>query len=92
MANDLSAPLGRKRGAAKPAAGVSLNLRPTAFPLARIAFGVTALIVVGVTARVFLVDDPMGGRPVMTIDVNGGNNANAIADNVAPTDTVTPGT
>lgn len=95
MANDLSAPLGRKRAAAasKPAAagggGLSFNLKPTSFPLARIAFGVTALILIGVGARVFLVNDPMGGRPVTTIDVNGGNNANAVAENVAPTSMAT---
>jgi polysaccharide deacetylase 2 family uncharacterized protein YibQ len=95
MANDLSAPLGRKRAAAasKPAAagggGLSFNLKPTSFPLARIAFGVTALILIGVGARIFLVDDPMGGRPVTNIDVNGGNNANAVAENVAPTSMAT---
>jgi polysaccharide deacetylase 2 family uncharacterized protein YibQ len=86
MANDLSAPLGRKR-AAKPAAR-SFALTPTSLPLARIAFGVAALILVGVGARVLLVNDPMGGRPVTTIDVNAGG-ANAIADTVAPDGTVT---
>ncbi|MEO7221133.1 MAG: divergent polysaccharide deacetylase family protein [Devosia sp.] len=86
MAEDLSAPLGRKRAAAKP--GKSLDLKPTSLPLARIAFGVAALIVVGAGARVLLVNDPMGGRPVTTIDVNAGG-ANAIADTVAPTGSVT---
>ncbi len=85
MAEDLSAPLGRKR-AAKP--GRNLNLKPTSLPLARIAFGVAALIVAGVGARVLLVNDPMGGRPVTTIDVNAGG-ANAIADTVAPTGNAT---
>lgn len=89
MANDLSAPMGRKRAASKPARGTGLNLKPTSLPLARIAFGVAALIIVGVTARVFLVEDPMGGRPVTTIDVNGGNTSNAIAENVAPANPVT---
>jgi polysaccharide deacetylase 2 family uncharacterized protein YibQ len=91
MANDLSAPLGRKRAAGKPAntGGFPFDLKPTSIPLARIAFGVTALIVVGVAARVFLVDDPMGGRPVTEIAVNGGNTANAIAENVATSSMVT---
>jgi polysaccharide deacetylase 2 family uncharacterized protein YibQ len=95
MANDLSAPLGRKRAApSKPAAaggggGMNFNLKPTSFPLARIAFGVTALILIGVGARIFLVNDPMGGRPVTHIDVNGGNNANAVAETVAPTSMAT---
>lgn len=91
MANDLSAPLGRKRAASKPAnsGGFTFDLKPTSIPLARIAFGVTALIVVGVAARVFLVNDPMGGRPVTEIAVNGGNNANAIAENVSTTSAAT---
>jgi polysaccharide deacetylase 2 family uncharacterized protein YibQ len=88
MAEDLSAPLGRRRVAAKPAARAPLNLKPSSLPLARIAFGVAALIVVGVGARILLVNDPMGGRPVTTIDVNAGG-ANAIADTVAPTGNVT---
>jgi polysaccharide deacetylase 2 family uncharacterized protein YibQ len=82
MADDLSAPLGRKRAAAKPAAR-TLNLAPSNLPLARIAFGVAALIVVGVGARVLLVNDPMGGRPVSTISVNAGG-SNAVAETVAP--------
>jgi polysaccharide deacetylase 2 family uncharacterized protein YibQ len=81
MAEDLSAPLGRK--AAKPARGINLNLKPTALPLARIAFGVTALIVVGIAARLLLVHDPMGGRPVTEIPLNAGG-ANQVADVVAP--------
>lgn len=85
MADDLSAPLGGKR-AAKP--GRKLDLKPTSLPLARIAFGVAALIVVGVVARVLLVNDPMGGRPISTINVNA-TGANAIAETVAPTGNVT---
>lgn len=85
MAEDLSAPLGRRR-AAKPARG--LDLKPSSLPLARIAFGVAALIVVGVGARILLVHDPMGGRPVTEIDVNAGG-ANTVADTVTPTATAT---
>lgn len=82
MAEDLSAPLGRKT--TKPAPrGLTLNLKPTALPLARIAFGVTALIVVGIAARLLLVDDPMGGRPVTEISLNSAG-ANQVADVVAP--------
>src|SRR5215217_8045298 len=88
MAEDLSAPLGRKRVATKPVAARGATLAPSKLPLARIAFGVAALIVVGIGARVLLVSDPMGGRPVTTISVNAGGN-NAIADTVAPGGTVT---
>jgi polysaccharide deacetylase 2 family uncharacterized protein YibQ len=87
MADDLSAPLGRKRASAPRA-----SKRPeregkrqlTDLPLARIAFGVAALVIVGVTARILFVNDPMGGRPVAQIDVSGTQNVNAVATNVAP--------
>ena len=81
MAEDLSAPLGRK--VTKPARGIKLNLKPSALPLARIAFGVAALIVVGIGARLLLVNDPMGGRPVAEIPLNSAG-ANPVADVVAP--------
>jgi uncharacterized protein len=84
--------LGRKRAAAKPASRrLDLNLAPSALPLARIAFGVAALIVVGVGARLLLVHDPMGGRPVTEISLNSAG-SNAIAEIVAPGDvTITAG-
>jgi len=87
MADDLSAPLGRRKAAAPPArkARGKINFKPTEFPLARIAFGVTALIVVGIGARVLLVDDPMGGQPVAEIDMTGTRNVNAVADTVTAT-------
>ena len=88
MADDLSAPLGRKR-AAKAVRAPALNLKLTEMPLARIAFGVIALIVAGVGARVLLVNDPMGGRPVTEIDVNGSHNANSIASTVGTSDMAT---
>jgi polysaccharide deacetylase 2 family uncharacterized protein YibQ len=83
MADDLSAPLGRKRAAAKPAAR-NFNLSPSNLPLARIAFGVVALLIVGIGARVLLVNDPMGCRPSTTINVNVGGGTNTVAENVAP--------
>lgn len=79
MADDLSAPLGRKR--AKPAPALKFALGK--LPLARIAFGLVGLIVLAVVGRIVFVNDPMGGRPVAEIGVNSTHNANAIADNVA---------
>jgi polysaccharide deacetylase 2 family uncharacterized protein YibQ len=84
MADDLSAPLGRKP--AKPAFA-ALRLTPGRLPLARIAFAVLGLILVGVVARLVLVDDPTGGRPAVEISVNQTRNANSIADSVASTTT-----
>ncbi len=79
MADDLSAPLGRKK--AKPG---GFAFKPDKIPLARIAFGVIVLIVAGVGARVLLVSDPMGGRPQANINVNSTRGNNSIAGNVSP--------
>lgn len=76
MADELSAPLGRKRAAKAPKAGASSGL-----PIARIGFGLVALIVLGVIARIVLVDDPTGGRPVAELAIN--NSGNSIADSVS---------
>lgn len=76
MADDLSAPLGRKR-----AKGTSprLQLSVDRIPLARIAFGLAAVVILGVVARIVFVSDPMGGRPVAEIGVNGTHGANTLA-------------
>ena len=71
MADDLSAPLGRKRGKAAPTG----RLSPDRLPLARIAFGLAAVVILGVAARIILVNDPNGGRPVTEVGVNRGNNS-----------------
>lgn len=81
MADDLSAPLGRK----KAKAGFAFSLKPDKFPLARIAFGLIVLIVAGVGARILLVSDPLGGRPVADISVNSTRNANSIVGSVGAT-------
>jgi polysaccharide deacetylase 2 family uncharacterized protein YibQ len=82
MADDLSAPLGVKRKA-KPAARFALPAGPANVPLARIAFGVAALVVAGVGARILLVNDPMGGRPVAEVNINSAHNA--VAESVGAT-------
>ena len=70
MADDLSAPLGPRRRAPKEASR-GFSMKPTEFPIARLAFGVAAIIMIGVGARALLIADPMGGRPVAEIDVAG---------------------
>ena len=91
MADDLSAPLGRKK--AKP--GLAFTLKPDKIPLARIAFGLIVLILLGVAGRVLLVNDPLGGRPVADINVNSthGNNSivGSVGTNDAPSATITAG-
>lgn len=75
MADDLSAPLGRKRGERKR----RLKLSADRLPLARIAFGLAALVLLGVVARIVFVNDPNGGRPVADIGINSARNANSLA-------------
>jgi hypothetical protein len=86
MADDLSAPLGRKRGDKRAPA---FRLVPGKLPLARIAFGLAAVVILGVVARVVFVKDPMGGRPVAEIGVNSTRNANSLAGDLASADTAT---
>jgi polysaccharide deacetylase 2 family uncharacterized protein YibQ len=86
MADDLSAPLGRKRGS-KPRPG--LKLEPGKLPLARVAFGLAALVVVGVVARVVVVNDPMGGRPVAEIGI--AHKSNPLVDSLTASSAAAPG-
>ena len=79
---DLSAPLSRRRTRQeKAAAGRALRR----LPIARTAFGLLAAIGAGLVATVLLVDNPEGGRPSTTVDINSTVNANAIAGAVAGT-------
>ncbi|MEP7239933.1 MAG: divergent polysaccharide deacetylase family protein [Devosia sp.] len=78
MADDLSAPLGRKPARRRPLAALATGK----LPLGRIALGLAALIVAGLVARVVLVHDPNGGRPVTEISVNSPKNANTLAQSL----------
>ena len=74
MTDDLTTPLsGRKR----KAGGIG------SLPIARILFGVLALLAIGFVARVLIVDDPDGGRPSQEVAVTTTRNANDIANTVA---------
>ena len=76
MADDLSAPLiGRKRrrDTASPARV------PRSFPVARSLFALLGLIVVGVGARILLVDQPDGGRPFAEVEITAAPDSNPLA-------------
>lgn len=83
---DLSAPLVRRKArqakAAEAAAAGSSTPRRH-IPVTRIALGLVALIAIGVTARIMLVDDPEGGRPSATVDIAGANPSNSVAGAVS---------
>lgn len=77
MANDLSTPLkGRKQRAEEAKARRHL-------PIGRVLFGLIALIAIGVTARLVLVDDPMGGRPSQEVGIVDNKAANTVAETAA---------
>ncbi|HEV2518863.1 MAG TPA: divergent polysaccharide deacetylase family protein [Devosia sp.] len=87
---ELSAPLVRRKARqAKTAKAAAGSASPRHIPVTRIALGLVALIAVGVTARIMLVDDPDGGRPSATVDIAGANPANSVAGAVAAPGEVT---
>ena len=81
MADELSAPLSKRKGRSKEPGAPGMARRH--LPLARIAFGLIAIILAGVVLRVVLVQDPDGGRPSATVPFNSTHDANAVAGAVA---------
>lgn len=78
--SDLSAPLSRRRTRQEKAnAGLALRR----LPIARTAFGLLAVIGLGVVATVLLVDNPDGGRPSATVAISSTVDANSVAGAVS---------
>jgi polysaccharide deacetylase 2 family uncharacterized protein YibQ len=73
MTSELSAPLIRRGLRAAKAARGGLSLRR--LPIARLAFLGIFLIILGVVARVVLVETPEGGWPVAEVDIHAGSGA-----------------
>jgi hypothetical protein len=84
MADELSAPLVRRRDRAAAKRNQALPGARRELPIARIALVAIAVVVVGVGLRLVLVDDPGGGRPAADVAINSTHNANPIAGQVAP--------
>jgi polysaccharide deacetylase 2 family uncharacterized protein YibQ len=80
MADELSAPLSRKTDRIRNARAARRTLR---LPLARIGFALIVLIVGAVVLRLLLVNDPQGGRPQASADINSSRNGNALASQVS---------
>ncbi len=82
---DLSAPLVRRKARQAKAAEAAAGSAPPRrhIPVTRIALGLVALIAIGVTARIMLVDDPEGGRPSATVDIAGASHAKSVAGAVS---------
>ncbi|HVW93175.1 MAG TPA: divergent polysaccharide deacetylase family protein [Devosia sp.] len=82
MADELSAPLGRKkRSMFPPGPG---RARPHV-PLARIGFALVLLVIGAAGLRIALVNDPDGGRPSATVAINSARDNNPVAGAVAST-------
>lgn len=74
MANDLSTPLtGRKP---KPGSRPKL-------PIARILFGILALLAAGFVLRLVLTDDPNGGRPSQEVAITSTRGGNQVANELS---------
>jgi polysaccharide deacetylase 2 family uncharacterized protein YibQ len=78
MANDLSTPLTSRKQRIRQA----LTGRPH-LPVARILFGIIAVIVLGIMARLILVEDPTGGRPTQEARIVNNLAGNPIAESMS---------
>ena len=78
MADELDAPLGRKkRTAPKLAFPKRVDFRR--LPLARIGFAAVALLVAAAALRILIVNDPQGGWPSATVAITSTVNTNPVA-------------
>lgn len=80
MADDLGAPLGRKK---RKASRLIKGLDFRRLPLARIGFGLVGMVLVGAVLRILLVNDPQGGWPSATVPINSTVNSNTVAGQLA---------
>lgn len=80
MADDLSSPLGKKK---RPKLGLNMKFGGNDWPIGRVLFGLSALIITGFVMRVMLVDDPTGGQPIAQVPISSNLNTNPVALQVA---------
>ncbi len=84
MTNDLGAPLGKKKPK-RTLPKISIDL--ARLPVGRIMVGLLIFVLAVPVARIILVDDPNGGRPVAEVPINSEININSLAGEVsAPPD------
>lgn len=87
VSSELSAPLSRRQK--RQQAVAAARRIAWRFPIARAAAAVIALIALGIVARVLLVHDPDGGRPVASVDISTAKPANSVAGAVSSGDLAT---
>ncbi len=92
MTDEIDAPLGKPKkpglfarlGAVRPPKLHSVAMpRPRSWPIARIAFALSAVILAVAYIRIVTVQDPLGGRPSAVVDISSSRNSNAVANDVA---------
>ena len=76
MADNLGAPLGKKK---RPKFGLNLKFGASEWPIGRLLFGLSALIIAGVVLRVMVVDEPTGGQPIVEVPISSTINSNPVA-------------
>ena len=81
VSSELSAPLSRRQK--RQQAVAAARRIAWRFPIARAAAAVIALIALGIVARVLLVHDPDGGRPVASVEISTAKPANSVAGAVS---------
>ncbi len=87
VSSELSAPLSRRQK--RQQAVAAARRIAWRFPIARAAAALIVLIALGIFARVLLVHDPDGGRPVASVDISTAKPANSVAGAVSSGDLAT---
>lgn len=87
VSSELSAPLSRRQK--RQQAVAAARRIAWRFPIARAAAALILLIALGTFARVLLVHDPDGGRPVASVDISTAKPANSVAGAVSSGDLAT---
>jgi len=90
MADELGAPLGRKKRDTPRFAALNAGAGWRRLPLARIGFGIVALVLAGAVGRILFVNDPQGGWPSSTVPINSTVNNNTVAGQLAAPGKPTP--
>lgn len=79
MADDLSSPLGKKK---RELPKLFLKFGTTEWPVTKVLFAVSGLIIAAFVLRIMLVDDPTGGQPVIEVPISSTLNSNPVAQRV----------
>lgn len=84
MTDELNAPLGSKKKREKANNALkSVVARLRYLPFTGIAMGIIITIVGAAIVRIAIVNDPMGGQPIATVEISASKNTNPVAGDAA---------